>query len=90
MGDVGVDDIRAVIRTKLVAGDLPSETPVKCWVGKGTDLPCMGCGLPISPEGLEYELDLPVASSHPVTMLRLHQACVRIWHEERAGLRLKQ
>jgi hypothetical protein len=90
VGDVRVQDIRSVIRTKLTSGELPTETPEKCWVGKGTSRPCMACDLAINPDTLEYEVDLPTPAPHSVTTLRLHQACLTVWHEERVHLRLKQ
>jgi hypothetical protein len=89
VSDVEVLDIRRAIRAKLVTGDLPGATPMKCWVGKGTEHACMGCDLVISAAVIEYEVDLPGTKTSPGLTLRFHQRCLGIWHEERARLRLE-
>jgi hypothetical protein len=76
-------DVTAAIRAKMVAGALPAEPPTKMWVGKGTGRPCNVCDQPITHHELEYEADLPGDR-----MLRFHQICLTVWHEER-GHRLK-
>jgi hypothetical protein len=44
--------VAAGIRAKLASGRLPSAKPMKVWIGKGTDRPCMGCDEPIEPESI--------------------------------------
>ena len=79
-------DIVAAIRAKLVSGELPSAKPGKLWVGNGTGKPCMGCGLAIRAEVLEYEVDLPGPSADRVTTLRFDRACLDLWSTECARL----
>lgn len=76
----GTDDLdatTAAVREKLRSGilPLPPDSPAKSWAGKGTGLPCEGCDRIITPDQIEYELDLPDSRK-----LRLHADCVGVWH----------
>src|SRR4030095_9497119 len=53
-------DSTAVIRDKFLSGKL---TVTKVSVGKGTGRICLGCGRPISPDGVEDEIPLFWAAS---------------------------
>jgi hypothetical protein len=75
----------AAVRAKLQSGQLPSSTPMKVWVGKGTKRPCMGCDRPVAPEEIEYEVDLPGRSDAEGVTLIFDQRCLAIWHRERAA-----
>jgi hypothetical protein len=77
-------DIREVVRAKLESGELPSAKPEKSWAGKGTDRPCAACGMVITPEDVEYELDLGAA---PTVTLRFHQSCLTVWDELRQQMK---
>jgi len=68
----------ATILSKIHSGALPrpTETPEKCWVGKGTSRPCHGCGVPIRPDELEYELDVAAG-----TTLLFDETCLAAWRE---------
>ena len=68
----------AVIRGKLRAGALPSDTPTKTWSGYGSGQLCDGCGERIAIGAPECEVDV----THSVT-LRFHQRCFVFWQEER-------
>ena len=70
--------LAAAVREKIAAGTLPRAAPKKMWVGNGNGRPCDVCGRPIAPDQIEYEPDFP---DHPP--LRLHQACLDVWHQER-------
>ena len=77
-------DIEALIRAKLAAGELPRAKPDKVWAGKGTDRPCTACGTVITPADVEYELDLGAA---PAVTLRFHQGCLTVWDEMRQQIK---
>ena len=73
-------DLAAVVRQKLAAGTLPLEFPAKMWVGKGNGGRCDVCEEPIAPTEIEYEPDF----ANPTTRLKFHQACLKLWNQERA------
>jgi hypothetical protein len=68
-------DSTAVIRDKFLSGKL---TVMKVSVGKGTGKICLGCGRPISPDGIEYELALSGAAS-----VWFDERCLAAWRVER-------
>jgi hypothetical protein len=76
--DSGTADVAALVRARIVAGTLPTETPTKVWVGKGMGLTCDACGVKVTPADIEYETDLPSQRT-----LRFHQRCLTVWYEER-------
>jgi hypothetical protein len=72
-------DIAVTIRAKLASGGLPSAKPEKVWAGKGTGQLCTACGLAISADDFEYEVDFPGARA----AMRLHQRCLTAWDQNR-------
>jgi hypothetical protein len=76
--DDSMADVAATVRRKIQAGTLPTERPVKMWVGKGTGQACDACGVPVTSADIEYETDLPSQRT-----LRFHQRCLTVWHDER-------
>jgi hypothetical protein len=62
----------------LGAIPLPPTPPGKCFVGMGTKRPCDGCDELISPDEVEYEVDIAERT------LRFHAECLSAWHEARA------
>jgi hypothetical protein len=73
-------DVAASIRHKIQSGSipLPPEPPEKCFVGMGTKQLCDGCDELISPDDVEYEVDIAERT------LRFHAKCLSAWHEARA------
>jgi hypothetical protein len=72
-------EVAALVRQKIAAGTLPTETPLKSWVGKGSGKPCEACDLVVTPGDMEFEVDMP-----EVRTLRSHRDCFKVWDEERA------
>ena len=74
------NDVTGSIRDKIRSGSLPlpPEPPPKCFVGKGTNRPCDACDEIITPEQIEYELDVTDSRT-----LRFHDACLTAWHTAR-------
>ena len=75
------DDLRMIIRQKIVAGMLPKDRLTSIAVGFLPPKACDGCGLTIERTLVGYELTMPDGR-----YLRLHRWCLTIWHEERARL----
>jgi len=75
------NDVAGSIRDKIRSGalPLPPETPLKCFVGNGTNRPCDACDEMILPDHIEYELDITQSRT-----LRFHEACYTAWHAARA------
>jgi hypothetical protein len=68
------------VREMLQSGKL---TITKVSVGKGTDRMCIGCDRPISPDGIEYQLDLADPASGKLNQVWFDQRCLAAWREER-------
>ena len=73
-------DLAMLVADKIRSGalPLPPEPPGKCFAGMGTRRPCDGCGELISPDEVEYEVDIVERT------LRFHAKCLSVWHEARA------
>jgi len=69
--DAGVQD---VISDKISRGLLPTERPLKLWVGRGNGRACDGCGLRIGPTHMEHEFDFPNGRT-----VRFHDDCTAVW-----------
>jgi len=78
MKDSDTANVVVLVRSKIQAGALPTETPTKMWVGKGTGLTCDACAVEVTSADIEYEADLPSQRT-----LRFHQRCLTVWEEER-------
>jgi hypothetical protein len=71
------------IREKLDAGVLPRVLPEKMWTSYGHGNSCDGCGEPIHPAQVEYEVGI-----NENNVVRLHIGCAGTWVAElrRRGL----
>ena len=67
---------------KLGDGTLPLTRPEKLSAGAGSGAPCTGCGEPIYPMQIEYELDFEGRRQ----TLKLHLECAGLWE----ALRLRR
>ncbi|HET7342387.1 MAG TPA: hypothetical protein VFL90_13075 [Methylomirabilota bacterium] len=71
------DELRQAIRNSLEAGRLPRRRPpAKILASRSNGNVCDGCGRPIEPATIEYEVDV---AARP---LRLHVRCFDIWRDE--------
>ena len=71
--------LASAIRAKIEAGALPTDTPLKMWVGPANGrTACDGCGQRIVGGGLEYEIDTSDRRT-----FRFHRDCLAAWHQER-------
>jgi hypothetical protein len=73
-------DLTMLVADKIRSGalPLPPEPPEKCFVGKDTKRPCDACDGLITPDDIEYEVDIAERT------LRFHAECLSAWHEARA------
>jgi hypothetical protein len=72
-------DLGALIRSKVLAGTIPKDAPVKVWAGYGNGKVCCACDLPSTAQDVEYEVDMADSRTS-----RFHQPCLTLWHQERA------
>src|ERR1700741_2292939 len=68
------NDLRSLIRQRILAGDLPKENCRMTWYGPGTGGICAACGQPIAASESEVECDLPNGGT-----IRLHRRCYDLW-----------
>jgi hypothetical protein len=71
-------DVSVVIVAKLKCGTLPQPADGKSYAGKGTDNPCDGCDESVTPEQVEFEIDVSQGQT-----LRFHQECFDAWRAAR-------
>jgi hypothetical protein len=73
----------ARVRASLAAQKLPTELPVKVWIGLGGRDACSGCETPILRAQILYSLETPDNG-----MYSLHAGCYGLWLGEliRQGL----
>jgi hypothetical protein len=72
---LGRTPVRAIL-AKLRANALPSSLPASARRTTGDGQPCAGCGEPLRPSHVTYELDFGGGRT-----IRLHAECERIWRE---------
>jgi hypothetical protein len=66
-----------VIRAKIELGELPSRRPDAISIGSGNGEDCSGCGQSILSMDILYEF------KEADRRVRLHEKCLRMWHEQR-------
>ena len=71
------DDLRRMVREKILAGTLPKEHCRTTWYGQGTGRICAACERPIEADEIEVECDLPGGGT-----IRLHRTCYDVWSKE--------
>jgi hypothetical protein len=80
--------LRQKARDAIRAGRLPARAPLHAWAGKGEGATCAVCGLPLTPDDVEFELEFAeVADSGPdpgaMVTRNLHARCFAAWEFER-------
>ncbi len=74
----GADDLRDVVKEKLLSGLLPRDKPIKTRSGMGEGWRCAVCAVQISEQELQREADFETGET-----LRLHGLCFDVWNDER-------
>src|SRR5215475_14663322 len=77
------DDLRALTRTRLVAGDIPRAPPDRIFAGLGDgETQCDCCGLTVACEQVLYEAEYACADGQFERTLSAHMECFQIWADE--------
>jgi hypothetical protein len=76
--------LREVVRQRVTDGRLPCKRQDYTWAGKGTELDCSVCDLPITSLQVEYELQFG-QNGDGVVVVRMHRPCFSAWERECAA-----
>ncbi len=77
-------EIRELIRTRLVTGDLPRNVQYQIFGGKGDGVRCVCCDQPIGPHQVLYEV-LSANKYGDGAALAMHLPCFNAWLIESAS-----
>ena len=65
-------------------GKLPSRAPDRMWGGPGVGADCAVCGLPVTREQLEFEIQFARDGDNPgLDTFHVHLRCFAAWEFER-------
>jgi hypothetical protein len=71
---------RAVIRE----GKMPNRAPDRSWGGPGVEAPCSVCGLPVTKDEKEFEIQFSRDGDNPgLDKFHVHIRCFAAWEFER-------
>jgi len=76
--------LREQARAAIQSGELPSRAPDRTWGGPGVGAECTVCGLPVTSEQLEFEIQFAHAGDSPGSdKYHVHIRCFAAWEFER-------
>jgi len=70
-------DLHQQARAAIQSGKLPSRVPDRTWGGPGVGAACPICGLPVSQQEMEFEMEFARDRFH------VHLKCYAAWEFER-------
>ena len=70
-------DLHQQARAAIQSGKLPSRVPDRTWGGPGVGAACPICGLPVSQQEMEFEMEFARDKFH------VHLKCYAAWEFER-------
>lgn len=70
-------DLHQRARAAIQSGKLPSRVPDRTWGGPGVGAACPICGLPVSQQEMEFEMEFARDKFH------VHLKCYAAWEFER-------
>ena len=78
----------ALLREKAVEavrnGKLPARQADRTWGGPGVGAPCAVCGLPVTKDQMEFEIEFAHDGSSPgLDKFHVHVRCFAAWEFER-------
>jgi hypothetical protein len=77
--------LREKARVAIQTGKLPSRAPTRTWGGPGVGAPCAICGLPVTTDEVEFEIEFARDGDNPgLDKFHLHIRCFAAWVERRA------
>jgi hypothetical protein len=76
--------LREKARAAIVAGKLPTRRPDSTWGGRGANIPCAVCDVPVKTEELEFEIEFAPEGDHlERDKFHFHIRCFAAWEFER-------
>lgn len=76
--------LREQAREAIQSGKLPSRAPDRMWGGPGVGADCAVCGLPVTREQLEFEIEFARNGDNPgLDQFHVHLRCFAAWELER-------
>ena len=78
-------DLHQQARAAIQSGKLPRRVPDRTWGGPGVGVACPVCGLPVSQQEMEFEMELAHGGSNPGRdkFFHVHLKCYAAWEFER-------
>ncbi len=75
-------------RAAIQSGKMPSRDPDRTWGGPGVGAECAVCGLPITRDQLEFEVQFARDGDNPgLDKFHVHIRCFAAWEFERNSQR---
>jgi hypothetical protein len=74
--------LREMAREAIDAGALPSRRPDSMWGGKGSGSRCSICGVPVTRDELEIELEFSGDDCSGEGTFHVHVPCLAAWERE--------
>jgi len=76
--------LREQAREAVKNGKLPARAPDRTWGGPGVGAPCSVCGVPMTRDELELEIEFAHDGANPgLDKFHLHVRCFAAWEFER-------
>jgi hypothetical protein len=76
--------LRQQARDAIQTGKLPAHSPDRTWGGPGVGAECTVCGLPVTKDQLEFEIQFAHDGASPgLDKYHVHIRCFAAWEFER-------
>jgi len=76
--------LREKAREAVQNGKLPARRPDRTWGGPGVGAPCAVCGLPVTEDEMEFEIQFAHDGTAPgLDKFHVHIRCFAAWEFER-------
>jgi hypothetical protein len=76
--------LREKARAAKQNGKIPSRTADRTWGGPGVSAPCTICGLPVTKDEMEFEVEFARDGDNPgLDKFHVHVRCFAAWEFER-------
>ena len=78
------DFLRKKAREVVQNGKLPARAPTRTWGGPGVGAECSVCGVPVTPDEMEFEIQFARDGDNPgLDKYHVHIRCFAAWEFER-------
>jgi hypothetical protein len=75
--------LREKAREVVRQGKLPGKAPTRTWGGPGVGAPCSVCGLPVTKNENEFEIQFEHDGGGGLDKFHVHIRCFAAWEFER-------